>query len=336
MILWLYLVVRTHNWRHSLTSDVTLWRPAWRQQDCKTLVIRNCGLPNKISWKLDVFVLVELRDKSGGSGKTMSTTAILPGKFNGGDLIAWLREFDACCAANGWKASEDADQKLLKLPAFLRGQAASHFYAIPAAKRNTYATAVSELKKAMCPEAAAKIISRSLRSACYVLARTQPCTSGSWGKYYARPIPRSTTQLARRSSLASLCADCRKPPAWSYWNTTQPLLSRRWRSLSNGTGRCSVTPIRQHSLRVRPSPMTNLPAWSRWLRTWRLTRSPCRTNWLATPTEQWNATHDLRTLGNVIAAVNPDTLPTTAEEVLPHHGARSAKDLDMPQKIVQI
>ena len=94
-------------------------------------------------------MLVELRDKSGGSSKTMSTTAILPGKFDGGDLIAWLREFDACCAANGWKSSEDMDQKLLKLPAFLQGQAASHFYAIPAAKRNT----VTELKKAMCPEA---------------------------------------------------------------------------------------------------------------------------------------------------------------------------------------
>lgn len=64
----------------------------------------------------------------------MSNTAILPGKFKG-DLIAWLREFDACCAANGLKVSESTDQKILKLLAFLRGQAASLFYAIPEEKR---------------------------------------------------------------------------------------------------------------------------------------------------------------------------------------------------------
>ena len=67
---------------------------------------------------------------------------------------------------------------------------------------------------------AAKIISPSLNSACYVLARTQPCTSGSWGKYYARPITHSATQL---TSLTSLCEDCRKLPAWNYGNITQPL-----------------------------------------------------------------------------------------------------------------
>ena len=67
-----------------------------------------------------------------------------------GDIVAW---FDACCAANGWKVSEGRDDKIQKLPAFLRGQAASHFYAIPEERRRTYADATTELKKAMCPEA---------------------------------------------------------------------------------------------------------------------------------------------------------------------------------------
>ncbi len=57
--------------------------------------------------------------------------AILPGKFDDGDFDAWLCEFDACSAANVWQVTEDKDDKILKLPAFLRGRAASNFYAIP-------------------------------------------------------------------------------------------------------------------------------------------------------------------------------------------------------------
>ena len=41
----------------------------------------------------------------------------------------------------------------MKLPAFLRGKAASHFYAIPVAKRANYKDAVAELKKSLCPAA---------------------------------------------------------------------------------------------------------------------------------------------------------------------------------------
>ena len=83
----------------------------------------------------------------------MSNTAILPARFESGDLIAWPREFDACCAANGWTVNESTDHKILKLSAFLRGQPASHFYAIPEEKRSSYYDAVTELKKAMCPDA---------------------------------------------------------------------------------------------------------------------------------------------------------------------------------------
>lgn len=78
---------------------------------------------------------------------------ILPGRFDTGDFECWLREFDACCDANGWKVAEARDDKILKLPAFLRGKAASHFYAIPVEKRATYKDAVAELKKSLCPAA---------------------------------------------------------------------------------------------------------------------------------------------------------------------------------------
>ena len=62
--------------------------------------------------------------------------AILPGKFDDDDFDAWLREFDACAAANGWKVTEHTDDKILKLPAFLRGRAACNFYAIPEGERH--------------------------------------------------------------------------------------------------------------------------------------------------------------------------------------------------------
>ena len=80
----------------------------------------------------------------------MSGASILPGKFDGSsDLATWLREFDACCDANGWKT----DDKIKKLPAFLRGPAASHFYAIDENERKSYDDAVKGLTAAMCPPA---------------------------------------------------------------------------------------------------------------------------------------------------------------------------------------
>jgi hypothetical protein len=52
------------------------------------------------------------------------TTSILPSNFERGDLR--LREYDACAEANEW----DAAAKIKKLPAFLRSEAASHFYSL--------------------------------------------------------------------------------------------------------------------------------------------------------------------------------------------------------------
>ena len=85
--------------------------------------------------------------------KTNVMAAILPGKFDDGDFDAWLREFDACSAANGWQVTEDKDDKILKLPAFLRGRAASNFYAIPEGERRTYKDAVKSMRWALCPQA---------------------------------------------------------------------------------------------------------------------------------------------------------------------------------------
>ena len=41
--------------------------------------------------------------------------------------------------------------KIKKLPEFLRGRAATHFYAIPDKDRESYDTAVKKLKEALCP-----------------------------------------------------------------------------------------------------------------------------------------------------------------------------------------
>ena len=57
------------------------------------------------------------------------------------------------CDANGWKD----DDKIKKLPAFLRGPAATHFYAIPEEDRKTYNGAVKDLNGALCPPANRKI-----------------------------------------------------------------------------------------------------------------------------------------------------------------------------------
>ena len=83
----------------------------------------------------------------------------MPGQFDNGDFVSWLREFDTCCPANDWTTTEDCDDKILKLPAFLQGRVVSHFYAILAAQHTTYmyVTAVAELKKlrkpGLCPAA---------------------------------------------------------------------------------------------------------------------------------------------------------------------------------------
>ena len=74
-------------------------------------------------------------------------TSITPEKFDSGDFVSWLRQFDCCAAANGWNDTK----KLAILPAFLRGPAASHYYSLAGDQRDTFALLVEHLRAALCP-----------------------------------------------------------------------------------------------------------------------------------------------------------------------------------------
>ena len=104
------------------------------------------------------------------------SSSILPGRFDNGDFECWLREFNACCDVNGWKVTEKRDDKVLKLPAFLRGKAASHFYAIPAEKRTKFVDAVAELRKSLSRLFNTKLSMRCLKVVFFsdLLAKADP------------------------------------------------------------------------------------------------------------------------------------------------------------------
>ena len=107
---------------------------------------------------LQIWWWAAVKEDNRKQNKKMSSSN-MPGRFDNGDFVSWLREFDTCCPANDWTTTEDCDDKILKLPAFLQGRVVSHFYAILAAQHTTYmyATAVAELKKlrkpCLCPAA---------------------------------------------------------------------------------------------------------------------------------------------------------------------------------------
>ena len=75
-----------------------------------------------------------------------SMATILPEKFNHGDFPAWLRQFECCASANKW-GDED---KVLKLPAFVRGVAARHFHALTDTQKDSYDHLIENLKAALC------------------------------------------------------------------------------------------------------------------------------------------------------------------------------------------
>jgi len=77
----------------------------------------------------------------------MGMATILPKELNHGDFPAWLRQFECCASANKWTAEE----KVLKLPAFLRGVAATHFHTLSDAEEDSHAHFVENLKAALCP-----------------------------------------------------------------------------------------------------------------------------------------------------------------------------------------
>ena len=59
-----------------------------------------------------------------------------------------MLQFDTCAAANNWNNA----QKLKKLPVFLRGRAATHFYALTKDQKSDYDTLAVNLKDSLCPQ----------------------------------------------------------------------------------------------------------------------------------------------------------------------------------------
>ena len=81
-------------------------------------------------------------------GASVPRSNILPDWYDGqGDFCNWLRHFDTCSNTSGWSDSE----KLRKLPAFLRGRAATHFYSLTDPQHADYTTLKRNLLASLCP-----------------------------------------------------------------------------------------------------------------------------------------------------------------------------------------
>eukprot|EP00794_Sanderia_malayensis_P013513 gene13513-biopygen10782 len=74
-------------------------------------------------------------------------TQILPERFAGGDFMTWLRHFDRCAWANMWNEGI----RLLKLPAFLSGPAATYFDSLAADEKDTLPHLVASLQRCFTP-----------------------------------------------------------------------------------------------------------------------------------------------------------------------------------------
>ena len=72
-----------------------------------------------------------------------------------------------------------AEVKIKELPAFLRNQAASHFYAIPEDDRKTYDDAVKHLKLACSLQPTENCISNNFKAVVYAKEKTLPYSNGS-------------------------------------------------------------------------------------------------------------------------------------------------------------
>ena len=77
-----------------------------------------------------------------------SSSSIYPEKFENWDIVLWLRQFDTCALANGWS---DTD-KLRKLPAFLRGRAATYYYALRDEQKQSCDDLARHLTESLCPK----------------------------------------------------------------------------------------------------------------------------------------------------------------------------------------
>ena len=81
-----------------------------------------------------------------------TSIAIAPEKFECGDFLRWLRDFDCCASANRW----NDEKKLTVLPAFLWGQASSYFHTLKGDEEDTYEHLTLALRKSFCPEVASE------------------------------------------------------------------------------------------------------------------------------------------------------------------------------------
>ena len=70
-----------------------------------------------------------------------TSIAAVPEKFQFGDFLRWLRDFDCCASANGW----NGEKKLRVLPAFLWRQASFYFHTLKGDEKDTYEHLTSAL-----------------------------------------------------------------------------------------------------------------------------------------------------------------------------------------------
>ena len=94
--------------------------------------------------------MTEVRERRFHVYVMATSIAVVPEKFDCGDFLRWLRNFDCCARANGW----NDEKKLTVLPAFLRGQASSYFHTLKDDKEDTYEHLTSALRKCFCPKVA--------------------------------------------------------------------------------------------------------------------------------------------------------------------------------------
>ena len=79
-----------------------------------------------------------------------TSIAVVPEKFDCGNVLRWLRNFECCARSNGW----NDDKKVTVLPAFLRGQASSYFHTVKDDEKDTYEHLTSALRNCFCPKVA--------------------------------------------------------------------------------------------------------------------------------------------------------------------------------------
>ena len=91
--------------------------------------------------------MTEVKDRQLAPYIIATSISVVPEKFEFGNFVRWLRDFECCVNINGL----DAEKKLKVLPTFLRGQASSYFHALEANKKDTYAHSMSALRKCFCP-----------------------------------------------------------------------------------------------------------------------------------------------------------------------------------------